>query len=340
MGSAVCQRLGPARRPRPVPPPGLRPRRLPAPRRPFRDGHGHGAAAARCPELQRERAAPGRVPRGAAGGARLPPWPCRRRQLLRWVQGPRGPVAGGEQRPSPRHGWALAGAAEPLRLLDGESRCDGRLEVATSPGAWARVAAGPGDDRAASVACRQLGCGVPEKVYAVPAASSGPVELQELRCAGSEELLAQCNASGPAAAPGHSPPEAAVACSGECAGKGRGCPAGAPSPMLALPCRQPAAEAGGRPRALRRQGGGVQRGHVGHRVPGRLGPARCRRRVPPAGLRAGPGGARLGALRARRGDAVAGCRGLLGDGGGSLGLPSPGTAWLPPGRRCRCRVLR
>ncbi|XP_038035594.2 antigen WC1.1-like [Anas platyrhynchos] len=122
----------------------------------------------------------------------------------------------GEPACPPGHAAAVncSGAAEPLRLLDGESRCDGRLEVATSPGAWARVAAGPGDDRAASVACRQLSCGVPEKVYAVPAASSGPVELQELRCAGSEELLAQCNASGPAAAPGHSPPEAAVACSG------------------------------------------------------------------------------------------------------------------------------
>nr|XP_038035481.1 scavenger receptor cysteine-rich type 1 protein M130-like [Anas platyrhynchos] len=122
----------------------------------------------------------------------------------------------GEPACPPGHAAAVncSGAAEPLRLLDGESRCDGRLEVATSPGAWARVAEGPGDDRAASVACRQLGCGVPEKVYAVPAASSGPVELQELRCAGSEELLAQCNASGSAAAPGHSPPEAAVACSG------------------------------------------------------------------------------------------------------------------------------
>ncbi|XP_050567252.1 scavenger receptor cysteine-rich type 1 protein M130-like [Cygnus atratus] len=122
----------------------------------------------------------------------------------------------GEPACPPGHAAAVncSGAAEPLRLLDGESRCDGRLEVATSPGDWARVTAGLWDDRAASVACRQLGCGVPEKVYAVPAASLGPVELQELRCAGTEERLAQCNASGPAAAPSHSPTEAAVACSG------------------------------------------------------------------------------------------------------------------------------
>ncbi|XP_035182512.1 LOW QUALITY PROTEIN: scavenger receptor cysteine-rich type 1 protein M130-like [Oxyura jamaicensis] len=122
----------------------------------------------------------------------------------------------GEPACPPGHAAAVncSGAAEPLRLLDGESRCDGRLDVATRPGAWASVSAGPWDDRAASVACRQLGCGVPEKVYAVPAASWGPVELQELRCAGTEERLAQCNASGPAAAPSHSPTEAAVACSG------------------------------------------------------------------------------------------------------------------------------
>ncbi|NXQ92638.1 SRCRM protein, partial [Nyctibius grandis] len=86
--------------------------------------------------------------------------------------------------------------AEPLRLVEGESRCDGRLEVAASPGAWARVAAGLWDPRGASVVCRQLGCGVPEKGYAVP--GSGTVGL---RCAGTEENLAQCNASGTATAP-------------------------------------------------------------------------------------------------------------------------------------------
>ncbi|XP_066854930.1 antigen WC1.1-like [Anser cygnoides] len=122
----------------------------------------------------------------------------------------------GEPACPPGHAAAVncSGTAEPLRLLDGESRCDGRLEVATSPGDWAHVTAGLWDDRAASVVCRQLGCGVPEKVYAVPVASLGSVELQELRCAGTEERLAQCNASGPAAAPSHSRTEAAVACSG------------------------------------------------------------------------------------------------------------------------------
>ncbi|NXV95443.1 SRCRM protein, partial [Calonectris borealis] len=89
--------------------------------------------------------------------------------------------------------------AEPLRLVAGESRCDGRLEVAASPGAWARVPAGRWDARSASMACRRLGCGVPEKIYAVPGA--GTTGLQALRCAGTAAHLAQCNVSGPAAAP-------------------------------------------------------------------------------------------------------------------------------------------
>ncbi|XP_014816477.1 PREDICTED: LOW QUALITY PROTEIN: scavenger receptor cysteine-rich type 1 protein M130-like, partial [Calidris pugnax] len=90
----------------------------------------------------------------------------------------------------------VVGVAEPLRLVEGESRCDGRLEVATGPGAWASVAAGPWDAQGASVVCRQLGCGVPEKVYAVP--GSGTAALPGLRCDGTEENLAQCNVSGTA----------------------------------------------------------------------------------------------------------------------------------------------
>ncbi|XP_075019625.1 scavenger receptor cysteine-rich type 1 protein M130-like [Calonectris borealis] len=120
----------------------------------------------------------------------------------------------GEPACPPGHAAAVncSGIAEPLRLVEGESRCDGRLEVAASPGAWARVPAGLWDARGASMVCRQLGCGVPEKIYAVPGA--GTTGLQALRCAGTEENLAQCNVSGTAAAPTGSPEEAAIVCSG------------------------------------------------------------------------------------------------------------------------------
>ncbi|KAM9223699.1 LOW QUALITY PROTEIN: scavenger receptor cysteine-rich type 1 protein M130-like [Leptosomus discolor] len=120
----------------------------------------------------------------------------------------------GEPSCPPGHAAAVncSGIAEPLRLVEGESRCDGRLEVATSPGAWARVPAGLWDARGAGVVCRQLGCGVPEKVYAVP--GSGTAGLLGLRCAGTEESLAWCNTSAAAAAPTGSPEEVAVVCSG------------------------------------------------------------------------------------------------------------------------------
>ncbi|KAM9266952.1 scavenger receptor cysteine-rich type 1 protein M130-like [Cariama cristata] len=121
----------------------------------------------------------------------------------------------GEPACPPGHAAAVncSGIAEPLRLVEGESRCDGRLEVAMGPGAWARVPAGLWDAGVASVVCRQLGCGVAEKVYAAP--GSGPARLQGLWCTGTEENVARCNVSGTAATPTGSPEEVAVVCSGD-----------------------------------------------------------------------------------------------------------------------------
>ncbi|KAM4667417.1 scavenger receptor cysteine-rich domain-containing protein SCART1-like [Amazona ochrocephala] len=128
----------------------------------------------------------------------------------------------------------LAGVAEPLRLLEGQSRCDGRLEVPTSPGVRAAVSAGLWDSEAATVVCRELGCGEPERVYTVP--GSGAVWLQEVRCAGSEDSLAQCNVSAAAVVPGGIPQALAVVCSGECPGKAGGCPPSESSPIASRPC--------------------------------------------------------------------------------------------------------
>ncbi|XP_074774734.1 scavenger receptor cysteine-rich type 1 protein M130-like [Athene noctua] len=110
-------------------------------------------------------------------------------------------------------GYAAAvncsGVAEPLRLVEGESWCDGRLEVAASPGVWTHVPVGLENTWDASVLCQQLGCGVPEKVYTVPGSGTAG-----LLCAGTEENLAQCNISGTATAPTSSPEEVAIVCSG------------------------------------------------------------------------------------------------------------------------------
>ncbi|OXB59706.1 hypothetical protein ASZ78_012627 [Callipepla squamata] len=80
---------------------------------------------------------------------------------------------------------SCSGDAEPLRLHGGESRCDGRLEVAVLPGVWARVSVGLWDNGTAA----------------------------ELRCVGTEELLEQCNASRMATEPSRSPEQLAVTCS-------------------------------------------------------------------------------------------------------------------------------
>lgn len=84
VGVRLRQRVGAGRCPRPVPPPGLRPRLHRAPGRLLWQ-RGRATAAGRL-RLQRERAAPGRVPRGRAGEAPLCPRKRRCRQLLRCVR--------------------------------------------------------------------------------------------------------------------------------------------------------------------------------------------------------------------------------------------------------------
>ncbi|XP_061227016.1 scavenger receptor cysteine-rich type 1 protein M130-like [Neopsephotus bourkii] len=120
----------------------------------------------------------------------------------------------GEPSCPPGHAAAVecSGAAEPLRLLEGQSRCEGRLEVPTSPGSWAAVSAGLRAPQAATVACRELGCGELERVY--PVAGPGGVGLQEVQCAGSEDALAQCNVSGRASAGSGAGEALALVCSG------------------------------------------------------------------------------------------------------------------------------
>ncbi|XP_064369554.1 antigen WC1.1-like [Dromaius novaehollandiae] len=118
---------------------------------------------------------------------------------------------------SPDHAAAVncSGGTEPLRLVDGESRCDGHLEVALG-GAWGRVLPQQWDASSASVVCRQLQCGTVQKAYAAPVLGPGssPLGLSGLRCVGTEACLAQCNSTLPSAVPPDHAEEAAVVCSG------------------------------------------------------------------------------------------------------------------------------
>ncbi|XP_030339456.1 antigen WC1.1-like [Strigops habroptila] len=120
----------------------------------------------------------------------------------------------GEPACPPGHAAAVScsGAAEPLRLVEGQSRCDGRLEVTTSPGTWASVSTGLWDTRVATVVCRELGCDELEGVYTVPGSSA--MWLQEVQCAGTEDNLSQCNVSAMVVVPTSIPEALAVVCSG------------------------------------------------------------------------------------------------------------------------------
>ncbi|OXB69869.1 UNVERIFIED_CONTAM: hypothetical protein H355_014559, partial [Colinus virginianus] len=87
-----------------------------------------------------------------------------------------------------------------LRLVDGGSRCDGRVEIFQS-GVWGRVLDDQWDMEDAGVVCRQLHCEEAEAAYTVPRAKrgTGPVGLRGVQCAGHEANLSLCNISLPEA---------------------------------------------------------------------------------------------------------------------------------------------
>ncbi|KAH1186917.1 hypothetical protein KIL84_019666 [Mauremys mutica] len=85
------------------------------------------------------------------------------------------------------------GRSESLRLMNGESRCDGRVEISLH-GVWSRVLDDQWDMNDATVVCRQLECGVAEKAYNLPKTEqgTGPVGLRRVQCAGNESNLTLC----------------------------------------------------------------------------------------------------------------------------------------------------
>nr|XP_012602452.1 scavenger receptor cysteine-rich domain-containing protein SCART1-like [Microcebus murinus] len=108
-----------------------------------------------------------------------------------------------------------SGLPHALRLRDGQSRCDGRVEVSLD-GAWGRVLDRAWDLRGAGVVCRQLGCGGAERAYDAPAPGRGalPVGLSRARCLGNETRLSQCNVSTSLREPAGTSRDAGVVCSG------------------------------------------------------------------------------------------------------------------------------
>ncbi|XP_061299947.1 scavenger receptor cysteine-rich domain-containing group B protein-like [Pezoporus flaviventris] len=83
----------------------------------------------------------------------------------------------------------------PVRLVNGSSRCAGRVQVFYGR-RWGTVCDDHWDVRDAEVVCRQLGCGA--ALSAPPAAAFGmgpdPVWLDDVGCKGTEAALSQCAA--------------------------------------------------------------------------------------------------------------------------------------------------
>ncbi|XP_062491998.1 scavenger receptor cysteine-rich domain-containing group B protein-like [Pezoporus occidentalis] len=94
-------------------------------------------------------------------------------------------------------GVVCAGPASPVpvRLVNGSSRCAGRVQVFYGR-RWGTVCDDHWDVRDAEVVCRQLGCGA--ALSAPPAAAFGmgpdPVWLDDVGCKGTETALSQCAA--------------------------------------------------------------------------------------------------------------------------------------------------
>uniref|UniRef100_A0A8C3BUD4 Neurotrypsin n=1 Tax=Cairina moschata TaxID=8855 RepID=A0A8C3BUD4_CAIMO len=87
--------------------------------------------------------------------------------------------------------FSLAGP--PVRLVDGESTKEGRVEVFVN-GQWGSVCDDGWTDRDAAVVCRQLGFSGTAKARAMAyfGEGQGPIHLNNVECSGVEHTLGQC----------------------------------------------------------------------------------------------------------------------------------------------------
>ncbi|KYO24092.1 hypothetical protein Y1Q_0021945 [Alligator mississippiensis] len=89
-----------------------------------------------------------------------------------------------------------SGRSGSLRLLEGESQCNGRVEISLGD-VWGRVLDNQWDMNEASVVCRELQCGDAEKAYSILKSEqeTGLVGLRSVQCVGHEPHLTLCNIS-------------------------------------------------------------------------------------------------------------------------------------------------
>ncbi|XP_010189749.1 PREDICTED: neurotrypsin-like [Mesitornis unicolor] len=95
---------------------------------------------------------------------------------------------------SPESNTVMDGSlGPPVRLVDGESTKEGRVEVFLN-GQWGSVCDDGWTDRDAAVVCRQLGFSGTAKARAMAyfGEGHGPIHLDNIECSGTEHTLGQC----------------------------------------------------------------------------------------------------------------------------------------------------
>ncbi|POI28160.1 hypothetical protein CIB84_008090, partial [Bambusicola thoracicus] len=94
---------------------------------------------------------------------------------------------------SPESNTVTGSLGPPVRLVDGESTKEGRVEVFLN-GQWGSVCDDGWTDRDATVVCRQLGFSGAAKARAMAyfGEGQGPIHLDSVECRGTEHSLGQC----------------------------------------------------------------------------------------------------------------------------------------------------